>query len=528
MQNTFSATANSSFAGTLAILVIFSSACGIKSKNTNLPKAAGEITVADVDDQNFLRGTQRWNDLLSALKLTNDGTSSSLVTPSEFFANTPEATLAYQQLTAAIEAEHLKTAHRTGCAEVLEFEDIGQAKAFDFSQFKITELSGAKWYLMKYRRKNASGEPDSIINGALVSVPENTGSYPVIAYAHAGDQGLNQIELAGVFGQEQLKYIIVAPAYPGESITAAKSFRAADVSDPYNTDAEDLLASHNCIVEALSVPSALFNMRSKIKRRSTGAYAGTPVSATIGVSRGGMASLIALAKNAALISANRSEAKRFSCAATAINPNTFVYGEFRVFLEAAVRGTAESTSFYSLPTARQLNGLLKEFRDGKEGVTASSTALELQKRDATFNAALFLPTLRNWSTNGKGSLLMMHGTLDKKIPISQGIIGAEIYSTSVQRLVTSGVSPGIFTNTLGFVPQPPFSVDGGVTLTQGSDMHGDFAWFTSLAELNTAKLDPTSLQPTKLTNGEFGQSKTPFTVLSEWLGDTAQGCAATF
>jgi|GEM_PF-667092 len=528
MQNTFSAAANSSFAGTLAIMLTFLAACGIKSKNTNLPKAASEITITDIDDPNFLRGTERWNELLSALKLTNDGTPSSLLAPSEFFANTPEGTLAYQQLTAAIEAEHLKTAHRTGCAEVLEFDDIGQAKAFDFSQFKITELSGAKWYLMKYRRKNSSGEPDTFVNGALVSVPENAGSYPVIAYAHAGDQGLNQIELAGVLGQEQLKYVIVAPAYPGESITAAKSFEAADVSDPYNTDAEDLLAAHNCVVEAVSAPTALLNVRSKIKRRSAGAYAGSTVSATIGVSRGGMASLIAHAKNAALISANRSEAKRFSCAATAINPNTFVYGEFRVFLEAAVRGTAESTSFYSLPTARQLNGLLKDFRDGKEGVTAASTALELQKRDATFNAALFLPTLRNWSTNEKGSLLMMHGTLDKKIPISQGIIGAEVYSKTIERLITSGASPGVFTNTLGFVPQPPFSVDGGVTLTQGSSMHGDFAWFTSLAELNTAKLDPISLQPTKLTNGEFGKAKTPLNVLAEWFSDSAQGCAATF
>lgn len=507
----------------LALLMLV--ACGKTPGNSNLPTPLKDLAPDPTADRAFIAETERWDALRRELKISESKNEKSLREPSLILKDIPESHALHDALTTELATEHLRTAQRTECAEVTGFEDLGSAKKLNFSQFLFSELAGVRWYLMSYKRKTTSGETDTVVNGAIVSVPDAINTYPIIAYAHAGDAGLNQLELAGVFGDEQLNYIIVAPAFPGESITASKNFAAVGTSEPYSTDAEDLLAAHNCLIDTQQVPAFLLSVRAKIKRRLTGTFAGQPVSATVGTSRGGMASLIAHAKNESLRRAGLPQAKYFSCAATAINPNSLTFGEFRVYLEAAVRGKAETTGFFTLPTAPQLNNFLKDYR---EGASAQETALGIQKRDATFNSQLILSSLRNWSTGGKGSVLFMHGTLDQKIPISQGVIGGYVFNHVNQRLSANASIPGVSFNTLGFEPEARYLTNGGKSLVANQTMHGDLSWFTSKAKFNTTTDRLANLALNPMATSDFGYNKLPLEVLGDWLKDTSSGCASTY
>lgn len=495
------------------------SSCGPSLSNANIPKQASEVNENDVSDTNYRHRSQLWKRLLEELKLRNEGSQSDFTAPSAFFDNTSAGKLLFAELTERLRNEHLNTTQRTACSEIVSYEKLGPAK--QFLVLSLQNLDGAEWFLLQYKRANDAGAPDSLTSAALVSVPTSSGPFPVITYAHGGDDGLNQAELAVVFGDLQKTHIIVAPAFPGEGINGT-SFTPSGASEPYTTDAEDLLAAHNCVVEPTTAGVSLADLRNKIKRSA----AGESVSLSVGTSRGGLTSLIAHAKNAALISANRSEAKQFRCLATAINPTSFVYGDVRIYLEAVVRGFATSTSFYTLPTAPQLNDLFAPYRTPDSTLSASDAALEIQKRDATFNAHLIMSQLRNWSTNGKGAFLSMHATLDKKIPYTQGLIGAKILSEIGNRLAASGEAPGALMTTVGFVPQPPYSNDGGTTLEPPNTMHGDFAYLSSKARLTTALFDPITLISQPLSSGSFAYDKSPLEVLKTWLGDATNGCAA--
>jgi hypothetical protein len=508
--------------------LFFINACRTDLANTQLPKPAQELTTSDANDSNFLKESSRWQKFLEALQMPLSRDEAAIRLPSALLRDDAQGRALLSALTDTLADVHMTTANRSSCAEVVELEDLGSAKKITFVPLSFGDLTGAHWYLMKYKRKTSSGESDTTIQGALLSVPDGAGPFPVIAHAHAGDEGLNHYELAAVYGNDQLNYIIVAPAFPGEGIFATKNFPAVGTSDPYSTDAEDLLAAHNCLIDPITAPAPLMDVRNKIKRRTSGPFAGAAVSATVGVSRGGMTSLIAHAKNEALLRAGRPAAKRFSCAATAINPTSLTFGEFRVYLEATIRGSAELTGFYTLPTAPQLNDVFKAYRTDSTVATAESAALELQKRDATFNAQLILSSLRNWSNGGPGSLLMMHGTLDQKIPISQGNFGAHVFTHTNRSITEAGSAPGVQLTALAFVPQAIHTTNNGKELKDGKTMHGDEAWFTSQAKFNAAVQNLESSEMTPLTANDFGSDKMPLDVLSQWLADSNIGCASTY
>jgi hypothetical protein len=527
-------------------------ACGVVPENKSLPKPADQLSQADINDDGVRAATQRWNQLASRLQLLNDGSSTALRTVSGWFADSNDARAAFGDLTEAIAAEHLKTARATGCAEVVAFESLGKAKSIGSTIRFPVEIDTAKWYLMKYKRFKADGTPDSLINGALVSVPTaTTNTYPVVAYAHAGDAGLSILEIAAVFGDLQAKHIVVAPAFPGESIckfgtnssnktacdSAGRYFDAVGTSAPYSTDAEDLLAAHNCLVTPNALPDFNSTVQEKIKFQAIPNVATTmPVSYVFGSSRGGLTTSIALAKNTAMLQANAkagkndyTEPKYFYCAGTNINPTSFTYGEIRVYLEAVVKGTAESSATWRLPTAPQLNDLFKDYREGR--MSTDEAALMIQTRDATFNAALALASVRKWSTGDKGAFFTMHGTLDKSIPISQGIFGGSVFANintilSANRQTDPTAAPGVHLSTLGTIAQSPYSQDGGKTLAAGFTMHGDLAWFDSLVGVNTSVSDAAG-QPVLLDAGHPFVGKKPIDAFNSWLENSSVGCGAS-
>jgi hypothetical protein len=529
-------------------------ACSGKMENSGIPKPASELSPDDVSDSSVRNGNERWKALAAALKLKNDGSSDALKTPSDYFGSSEQNIEDLTTLSDTLADKHLATARSTGCAGVESFELIGNAQTLDISVGFPQELDTAKWYLMKYRRKKADGTADTVVNGALVSVPAATGSsYPVVLYSHAGDRGLPVIEIAAVFGTLQSSRIIVAPAFPGESIckfftspTSKTScdangtyFDAVGTSDPYSTDAEDLLAAHNCLVTPNAIPDYGSKVISKIKTQTpAGLTVGpVPVSTIAGASRGGMAALIALAKNSAMLRKNAAdtsgsipytEAKYFNCAATNINPTTFTYKEFRVFLEAIVKGTADALDASTLPTAPQLMELMKPYAKGDMPV--EDAALLLQMRDAAFNAKLSLESVRNWSNNGKGSFLSIHATLDKRIPISQGTFGSSVFNAINARIISRhagnpSLPAGVFMTNLGTIAQLPYSSDGGKTLGANFTMHGDQAWFSSLTGVNTNTAFGETTAP--LDSSSPFYNKKPADAFSAWMNDSTTGCGAS-
>jgi hypothetical protein len=536
------------------VLATSVTACGSKTANTQIPKPASEITADDVFDNSVRAANKLWSDLADELKIKNDGSRDALKTPSEYFGSSAQQIEAFESLSNTLAAKHLETAPATGCANVESFELIGLAQTIDFAIGVPQQTDSAKWYLMKYRRKKADGTADSLVNGALVSVPTSSAStYPVVLYAHAGDRGLPVVEVAAVFGSLQASHIIVAPAFPGESIckfftsSASKTscdfngryFDAVGVSSPYSTDAEDLLAAQNCLVTPNAIPDYGSTVISKIKTQNpAGLSVGpVPVSYIAGASRGGMAALIALAKNSAMLRANASagggtvpynEAKYFNCSATNINPTTFTYKEFRVFLEAIVKGTADALDASTLPTAPQLMELLKPYAKGE--MSTKEAALLLQLRDAAFNSKLSLESVRNWSNNGKGAFLSIHATLDKRIPISQGFFGSSLFSAvnalNISRRSNDPTLPaGLNMTTLGTIAQPPYSSDGGKTLSNNFTMHGDSAWFNSLTGVNTDTGFGETAAPLEATSPFM--NKKPTEAFAAWLSDAVIGCAAS-
>lgn len=526
--------------------------CQKAPDNTRLPKPPNSMTQDDVSDPVVKNANQRWNALAAQLQLLNDGTEEALWTSSAFFAQTSQGLTALAQVSEALINEHLKSATATTCAGVDSFERLGKAKSIGLDSFSPSDIDSADWYLMKYKRRKGDGSADNTLYGALVSIPTSTQStFPVIAYAHAGDRGLSVLEIAAVFADLQASHIIVAPAFPGEPIckfgTSSSSkiscdsngrfFDAVGVSDPYSSDAEDLLAAHNCIVSGhLHSPlTAQISGRIKTQTLSGGAPDPVPVSYMFGSSRGGLTTNIALAKNAAMLTANAraertvySEAKYFNCAGTIINPTTFTYGEFRIYLESVAKGTATATSFFRLPTAPQLNDLLNDYRE--ERINAADAALLLKKRDGTFNAALTLSSVRNWSTGGRGSFLTLHGTLDRLIPISQGQFGGQILRAVNQSIIdqnswSATKTPGVHLTTLGTLAQAPYSSDGGQTLKSSFTMHGDLAWFNSLTAVDTSKTE-SQRQPVKLDANNPFIGKKPIETFAAWMKNTETGCAA--
>lgn len=531
-------------------LLIVASGCGSKLENSALPKPASEMTVDDVTDPDTRAANKRWADLSAALKIVNNGTSAALTTPSGYFDSTPDAISAYSTLSESLATEHLKSAVTTECGSIESFELIGKAKSIDWVTIFPSDIDSAQWYLMKYKRKKSDGTLDSVTNGALVSVPTSTAkTYPVIAYGHAGDRGLSALEIAAIFGDLQASHFIVAPAFPGESIckfgtsnadkkscdSSGRYFDAVGDSSPYSTDAEDLLAAHNCLVTPNSRTDFATTVTGRIKTQSPAGLSvgAVPVSYIAGSSRGGMTSLLALAKNGAMLNANQkagstkySQAKYFNCAATNINPTTFAYGEFRVFLEAVVKGTAQSMDVYKLPTAPQLNDLLASYRTG--AISTADAALMLQMRDATFNAGLALTSLRNWTTSLPGAFLSLHGTLDASIPFSQGLIGAKVFNAVNVQMITQNQSnpalpPGANFTNLGTIAQAPYSSDGGKTLNAGFTMHGDLAWFSSLVGVNAALTDTAGVA-VELDSADPLFNKKPVDAFKAWITSSTRGC----
>lgn len=569
-------------------------------ENSNIPKKPADMTAADTSDTAVAEGQSKWEKLADALKIKKNVAAdektfkAELGIPSLNISDVGNSTV----VVGNIAAQHISKAYATRCAAVVSMEKIHDAYQYvnvsDISKGK-TDIAGTGVYLMKYKlQKDSTGAAEDTARSALVVMPTSStdinGKIPLVVYGHGGDSGLTYRDVATVFGAGQAANIIVAPAFPGEAICKnetqflAKSCddkgayaAAVGTSEPYKTDADELLGAQDCLVRAATPASAVTanaiftgfplnlkdenstdsaaltgNLQAIVKRHTGAGFIGKfqlPISYIMGASRGGAAAQIALAKSGAALSqwpghftakSTGDSAKQvlgqkylfpslFSCSAVLFPPSTFMHAENRVVLEMFVKGLAKNTNAWYLPSSQQLDGYIDGYRMNKK--TAEQMALELATIDSTISAPLIVSAVQNWTkfaldAQGKvsaaapGAMLMVHGMKDKIVSVNQSIFASAIFSGVSSALEAAGMAAGK-------APGVKFSGVGIAVATEQSDAagnlisgvhHGDAAFQNGLASIDFVK---TSVLKTP-TESEW-KGKTPGMIVNSWM--TSGDCA---
>jgi len=560
--------------------------CG-KGENIGFPEKPQDLPTSAFDTAAALR----WKLLAKELRI-DDGTRAGneadltrrLAGVSDYLTKTSDAAIQaeYAAKLDAAAREYAATSYKGRCASIDEVQELATAKQLSSAGI-VSDFLDAKVYVMKYKlQKNTAGDAESVTRTGLLVVPttdvsaesDNTKKYPLVAFAHSGENGLSYAEIGGLFGQLQGTHVIVAPSFPGEPICKAgvdfASTRTCDAGgkiaeasnlprEPFVTDVDEVLGMHECIVRAsIGVSANLARQVIPITKQldATGAevsggalqsflannlkrieanpptpasaaefnpVAYMPVSYITGISRGGFTAQLALARAGGILSAlstipvNADYAQkvqavvgtkffqppRFSCALDLFGPSTFLATEFRVGLEAFIKGYGDKTSFALLPTGPQLNERWKAYGEGVKLVATNGKAAttdagnaklaadKLFKMDGPLQAPFIIAALRNWSStattaNKRGALLFLHGLYDAVVPSSQSKLASTIYfrvgASIAANPALAAQIPGVSIDALGLQPGASFlttDAAGKPALKKGNLQHGDRAFFTS-------------------------------------------------
>ncbi len=442
-----------------------------------------------------------------------------------------------------------RPSNATRCASIERISPLSSIKAhsLDPVEDQKTELANVSVYKLEYvlnsntlqevSTADSSNLGDQVVRSALLTVPtlEAGTQVPLVVYGHGGDNGLNYTEMARVFGNLQQQLVIVAPSFPDEPIceegfntiigscVGATISSPSGVSRPFDTDANEMLGLQDCItravykqesdasLSALGLNAPLNNetgettnetlnatLANALRRygelsgaTTTDAFSARhPVSHLVGSSRGSMTSLIALAKSGASHRAESSrEGKislsRFQCTALLFPPTTFTMGTFRLALELFVKGLAEFTRFFALPTADQLIDMFKDFREGN--ISTDEMLLKYIPIDALLNIHLSTTALRNWSghdpanpsNTSPGKLLAIHGSQDKVVNSEQSLYFGQQIGLASQRVRGLGWAPGATSSILAFAPPADTPYPTGNPFSDAIFQHGDTTFFRS-------------------------------------------------
>jgi hypothetical protein len=453
----------------------------------------------------------------------------------------------------------------TRCARIERVSEVTGISPYAGEQ--ATPLSGIKILKLEYVLQNESPAKslglldgsfgDQIVRTALVTVPDQTvlagKKIPLAIYGHGGDSGLSYSELARIFGQRQKEFVIAAPAFPNEPICESGLSRLtlacngqtiakpAGTLRPFDTDANEILGLHHCIVRALygassnstaksfGLPTEIdtsdnksgkaadtdaavnptfstlladtlstygekgLGIKTNIGTRNTDEILRTahPKSIMFGASRGSATALIALAKTAAGYESFRNsiEAKSFSlfqCAALLFPPTTFAMGKLRIGLELFIKGLSESSVFYQLPTAPVLAEFFRDFREGNK--TAQQIALKYAQIDPLLNIHLIASALRNWSDPETlpGKLLLLHGRLDRVVGSENSKYFGKMMSKASARISQAKSAPGVISSIVSFAPPTDAPFPTGSIFGDLFYQHGDNVFQKSMSVADNA------------------------------------------
>lgn len=368
------------------------------------------------------------------------------------------------------------------CDRILDYRRVRRAsRLLDAKKETLEELRGPDaalvyqiWYALKGDVDPVSHEPRRR-RSALVTVPieAKDGGVPLILYTHGGDKGLYYKELASILGELQGSHITFAPSYPGEPICRSDSYRidgqlvcaedpaerahqtlfsAQGETSPWDSDVEEALGLHDCIVRAIKPDSGVIDeesklrlfanlIRKRVRKVGEGFFEDTPASAVMGISRGGLVAGLVLSHAGALLNQLSSSGEleelqkfnaRFACGMTIAAPSSVTVGRFRLVLEALVKGDLRYMTIRKAPGLEPLASLFDEYRNDQSDSPEilDRTIFELFRRDLLFLSPLAVAGLREYSRmrydhrgdNSHfplGSMLFMHGVEDGLVPFEQ-------------------------------------------------------------------------------------------------------------
>ena len=579
------------------------SGCGKSPENESFPPGTSEVPVNTTDKIFY-----RWKLMLEALRIdpglnvkSEDELKKLLAKPSGLFAANDE----YQALLGKVAVDFNKTYYASKCGSVTSLARIGSAKKQNPKTGQYEDLAGADVYLMKYSSmKDATLAPEDTVRSGLVVIPTETASkVPLVSFSHGGDSGLTYGTIASLFGDLQTSHIIVAPSFPGEPICKGSvSFATGNCDEagkwaeasptkksPYEGDALELLTMQNCLARAASIPSSLKlplvdetgkpvlendtqkdlapRVQTLAKRieGSGGSAAQLPLSFMVGASRGSLTASVALARSGAFLQAERhvkdpnTLPSLYSCNLDVFGPKTFLSTNFRIGLEAFVRGYGDNTRYIQLPTANELfekwsaYGKGVSFTPGQklsDVENAKIAAVEAAKIDMPLLAPLILGSVQNWAkytagnaaATNRGAMLSIHGLYDAVVPVSQSLFGATVFSgvnASIAQNLADAV-PGVSYEAIAVTPPKNYLVTKGTTTTLTGafvTQHGDRAFAESTvsgsliscdtatsAEAKSACEAANKATQDKYSSGGVGLS--PSEIIKEWLTKSCADASA--
>ena len=257
----------------------------------------------------------KWLELMHSLKLPENPAE-----PSEYLTN-PHLQDEYKDLIGKISDRFNSKAFATRCSSIERFRKLEHFSS-SHSKYDVYQFS----YKLQ---KNFSGAPEQKTRHGLITIPKQSGKkYPLMAFAHQGDEGLELNMLIKNLKSLLNEYIVIAPAFPGEYIHELESpLFNPGLSLPWDNDADELLGMHDCIArdvylnlekhknpelaQKLSVNIAdehFDEIEESLEfiRSHTLTYNGDiahyPKSILAGASRGGLVASVALAKAGSVLS----------------------------------------------------------------------------------------------------------------------------------------------------------------------------------------------------------------------------------
>ncbi len=463
----------------------------------------------------------------------SDKITAQLAQPSGWLGEKPEEVNTYlNKMTNEVIPRLVSTVYATRGAEIVAFRPAS----------KITPHYRVKVYELDYRlQKNHAGEAEEGLRTALISFPdtgETRKPLPVLVFSHGDDMGLSYTGLSTHLEELQENNIVIAPSFPGEPICAGdigkrhKDGRrslscavaeemispARGVSIPWSTDVDELLGLYDSFTKVamnhfqgnqhLQDPAfakqfirqqgdAATRLKTAIDAAGGLAYGRAfPVSALIGVSRGGLVASLALAKAGAawfkLFNANagayvgylafdggvdlaarltpkhiRRHAElnnilgeafgfmppaSFNGLITLAAPSSITIGRYRMILEHMVKGHGKLVLNPAIPCLDLLSGIFDAYRkdSGEDELRAqqvlADAAYEIYSRDLSFLGPLLMVALKKFnaplsdSWPGTAPYFMVHHKADKIVPREQSKIAASLMtgfsSNKVMRQMT--------------------------------------------------------------------------------------------
>ena len=375
---------------TFACLFIF---LGLTLSCGKLPE--GQQAAPQEVSAEVLHGEKKWNEFSEALRLPEE-----IDSPSGYFTK-PELQKEYLQLVLDSAKRFNHSAYRQRCAAIKGFTNMGvQAKGHHGEEFPVDV------YHMQYQlQKNFDGDAEAGVRHALVTVPKTDGAYPLLAFAHGGDEGLSYSMIARNVGDLQKDHIVIAPTFPGEAFHDSKDAEIFGVRNPWINDVDDLLGAHDCVArfvhhqslsEAFPYDAALLDLiaeldseidldvkeelnqalqnksassDNKVKVASYQNYFNFyPKSLMLGASRGGLVASLALAKAGAILYELKKAPEVFA----------LMFGRMRnnfVFRLLGIGGFKTDVAQYFSKTLGRKYGLLPPAFQGITTVSAPATVM---------------------------------------------------------------------------------------------------------------------------------------------------------